>query len=100
MHRLLFFVLGYVLCAAPLVAGEEASVYDKRCRLCHSVAGSGGAMAKMGGALDGVGSKHDAAWLKEYLKNPKSKNPQAKMPALKLTDEERDAVVQYLLSLK
>jgi mono/diheme cytochrome c family protein len=100
MHRLLFFVLGYALLAPLLVAGEEASVYEKRCKLCHSIAGSGGPMAKMGGALDGVGSKRDAQWLKEYLKNPKSKSSQSAMPALKLTDEERDAVVRYLLSLK
>jgi mono/diheme cytochrome c family protein len=100
MRRLLFFVLGCVIYAAPLVAAEEVSIYDKRCRLCHSVAGSGGPMAQMGGALDGIGSKHDAVWLKEYLRDPKSKNPRTKMPALKLTDEERDAVVQYLLSLK
>jgi cytochrome c2 len=100
MHRFLFFVLGYVLVAAPLFAEEGASVFEKRCKLCHSVAGSGGPMAKMGGALDGIGSKHDAAWLEQYLKNPKSKIPQTQMPVLKLTDEERDSVVQYLLSLK
>jgi cytochrome c2 len=100
MRQSLFFVFGCVLFTVPLFAEEGASVFEKRCKLCHSVAGSGGPMAKMGGPLDGIGSKHDAAWLEQYLKNPKSKEPQVQMPVVKLTDQERDSVVQYLLSLR
>ena len=57
-------------------------------------------MAKLGGALDGVGAKHDEAWLKAYIKDPKSKVPEAKMPKITLSDDELSAVVEYMLSLK
>ena len=100
MKRTVLFVLGCVLCSTPVLAGDGAAIYQKRCKTCHSVAGSGGPMAKMGGPLDGIGSKRDKVWLAEFLKNPKSKEPDSKMPALRLTDEERDAVIEYLLSLK
>lgn len=80
------------------VDGKE--VYAQKCETCHSIHGVGGKMAKLGGPLDDVGSTRDAAWLKAYFQDPKSKLPDAKMPKLKLTDEEWDAVTQYMLSLK
>ena len=57
-------------------------------------------MAKLGGPLDGVGAKRDAAWLKGYLTDPKSKIPNSKMPKQKLTEQEIDDLTQYMLSLK
>jgi cytochrome c2 len=81
-------------------AADGKATYDKKCKSCHSIAGEGGPMAKMGGALDGVGSKRDEAWLRAYISDPKSKIDTAKMPKLKLADGELDAVVQYMLSLK
>ena len=74
--------------------------YDKKCKLCHSIKGDGGKLAEKGGPLDGVGSKRDAAWLTKYLGDPTSVLPDAKMPKLKLTDDETRALVDYLLSLK
>jgi mono/diheme cytochrome c family protein len=81
-------------------AADGAAVYEKKCKACHSVGGVGGPMAKTGGALDGVGGKHDEAWLRDYLKDPKSKNPNAKMPKMSLSDDDLSAVVTYMLSLK
>jgi len=75
-------------------------VYEKKCKLCHSIKGEGGKLADKGGALDGVGSKRDAAWLEAYLRDPKSKMPDAKMPKMKLSDDELKALVDYMLSLK
>jgi cytochrome c2 len=72
----------------------------KKCITCHSLGSAKGAMAKLGGPLDGVGAKRDAAWLKGYLTDPKSKIPTAKMPKQKLTEKEIDDLVQYMLSLK
>jgi cytochrome c2 len=92
---LMLAILGGVAWAA-----DGAAVYDKKCKACHSIAGVGGPMAKMGGTLDGVGAKHDKAWLEAYLKDPKSKMPDAKMPKVTLSAEEMDAVVAYLLTLK
>ncbi len=81
-------------------AVEGKEVYEKKCKACHSVGGVGGPMAKNGGPLDDAGSKHDVAWLKEYIKDPKSKNPQGKMPKATLTDDELNAVATYVGSLK
>lgn len=80
-------------------AGAPES-YDKKCKLCHSIGGDGGKQAEKGGKLDGVGSKRDAAWLKAYIEDPKSKMPDAKMPKLKLAPDELDALVAYMLTLK
>jgi len=43
-------------------AADGAAVYEKKCKTCHSIAGAGGPMAKMGGPLDGVGAAHDTRW--------------------------------------
>ena len=42
----------------------------------------------------------DEAWLKAYIKDPKSKVDNAKMPKLPLSDDEINAVVTYLGTLK
>jgi nitric oxide reductase subunit C len=82
-------------------AGDPApEVYDKKCKICHSIGGDGGKLADKGGPLDGVGSKHDEAWLRAYLTDPKSQLADSKMPKMKLTTEELDALVGYMLSLK
>jgi cytochrome c5 len=44
---LMLAILGGVAWAA-----DGAAVYDKKCKACHSIAGVGGPMAKMGGTLD------------------------------------------------
>jgi nitric oxide reductase subunit C len=84
--------------AGDAAAGKAA--YDKQCKVCHSIAGDAGKMADKGGPLDGVGSKRDAAWIEAYLRDPKSKIPDAKMPKMKLTDEQIADHVAYMLSLK
>ena len=83
-------------------AADDATValYDKKCKVCHSIAGDAGKLADKGGPLDGVGTKRDEAWLRAYLADPKSKIPDAKMPKLKLPPAEMDALVAYMLSLK
>ena len=92
-----------VLAAASAVwAGADAgkAFYDEKCKACHSIAGEGGKMAKLGGPLDDVGAKRDAAWLRAYLKDPKSQIPKAKMPKMPLTDQQLDDVIAYMLTLK
>ncbi len=100
MKKALSGMLLVAMLAGTCWAADAPAVYGKKCKTCHSIAGVGGPMAKMGGTLDGVGAKHDEAWLKAYLENPKSKDPKSKMPAVKLTDEEMKEVVSYLSGLK
>ena len=77
-----------LLIAAALLApvpghaeGDEGkALYEKQCKICHMIGGEGGKMADKGGALDGVGAKHDATWIKAYLQDPKAKLPESKMP--------------------
>ena len=81
-------------------AADGKAIYEKKCKLCHSIGGEGGPKKDLGGKLDGIGSKRDAAWLKAYFADPKSKIPNAKMPKLTMSDEDWNAVVEYMLSLK
>lgn len=103
-RRIFAFCSAVVLFSAgPLWAGAEEGekIFDaKKCMTCHSLGKEKGAMAQLGGPLDGVGSKRDAAWLKSYLPDPKSKIPDAKMPKQTLTDKELEDVVEYMLDLK
>ena len=88
--------------AAAARAADDATLalYEKKCKVCHSVGGDAGKLADKGGALDGVGSKRDEAWLRAYLADPKSKIPDGKMPNLKLAPADLDTLVAYILSLK
>ena len=86
--------------ASAALAADGQQIYEQKCKACHSVGGVGGPMAKLGGPLDNVGATRDAAWLNAYLKDPKSKIPDAKMPQLNLPDADIDAVSQYMLSLR
>jgi mono/diheme cytochrome c family protein len=81
-------------------ADEGKALYEKQCKVCHSVGGDKGKMADKGGPLDGEGKKRDAEWLKKYIADPKSVMPDAKMPKMKLTPEQVDDLVAYMQSLK
>jgi nitric oxide reductase subunit C len=95
-------LVGVVASATLAYAGadEGKALYDKQCKVCHSIAGDKGKMADKGGPLDGVGKKRDAAWLKSYIADPKAVMPDAKMPKMKLTPEQVDDLVAYMLTLK
>jgi cytochrome c2 len=45
------------------------------CNTCHTLAGESGPMAQIGGSLDGVGARRDAAWLRLYFTDPKAALP-------------------------
>lgn len=100
MKKVVLTAAALFVLTGPVWAADGAAIYDKKCKSCHSIGGVGGPMAKVGGPLDGEGSKRDEAWLKAYIKDPKSKMPEAKMPKVNLADEELNAVTTYMLSLK
>ena len=100
MKQLLIGLGVVALLAGTAWSAEAPEVYNKKCKACHSIGGVGGPMAKSGGALDDVGAKRDDAWLRAYLKDPKSKMDNAKMPKLGLSDADLDQLVAYLMTLK
>ena len=100
--RLLTALLALASTAGLVHAGadEGKALYEKQCKICHSIKGDGGKMADKGGALDGVGAKRDGAWLTAYLPDPKAKNPDSKMPKMKLGEQQVADLVAFLATLK
>ena len=99
MARWLVVLAASVVLSSGAWAQDAKQIYEKKCKLCHSLGGEKGPKGDLGGPLDGVGAKHDEAWLRAYLKDPKSKMPNAKMPKVNLSDPDFDAMIKYLLSL-
>lgn len=50
--------------------------------------------------LTGVGTKANAAWIYNWVKNPKMYYPDAPMPSLRLSDQEAADITAYLLTLQ
>jgi mono/diheme cytochrome c family protein len=96
----LAIALSTLVATAAVAADAPPAIYTQKCELCHSIAGQGGKKKDVGGALDGVGAKHDEAWLRAYIPDPKSKLPDSKMPKFNLAPADMDAVTKFLLSLK
>ncbi|HSY51417.1 MAG TPA: c-type cytochrome [Thermoanaerobaculia bacterium] len=48
----------------------------------------------------GVGTKTNAAWIYNWVKNPKAYYAEAPMPSLRLTDQEASDVTAYLLTMQ
>ena len=92
---------------AGLAAEGKAIFAQSACVGCHTIRGvSSGAL---GPDLTTFGSRHTLAAgllpisvdnVVAWLKNPPAVKPDAKMPALGLTDEQARAVATYLLGLK
>ena len=86
--------------SAPAWGVDAQELYNKKCKVCHTLNGVSGPKAKLGGSLDDVGSKRDEAWLRAYFADPKSKIPDAKMKKITLPQEDWDALVQFMLQQK
>ncbi len=79
------------------IAQGQKVYKDKKCAICHVIKGRGG---KLGGDLSKAGAKRNARWLRGFMKNPKAVMPKVKMMPFRGSDEELDALVAYLASLK
>ncbi len=96
--------LGALLLAGTAYAGDgntetgKQLYISKLCNSCHTLAGESGPMAQLGGPLDGVGTKRDAAWLQRYLQDPATAIPDTKMPKADLTGQEVKDLAAYLLT--
>jgi cbb3-type cytochrome oxidase cytochrome c subunit len=127
-------VVGLVAFGARIAsAADDPGVkvfVEKRCYTCHTVAASpevdkakaaflkesgaepdeGGGGETKGGDLSGVGKRHDAAWLQEFLKNPKphfkddaecqKEAKQKDRKKFKGTSDEFTALTKFLGTLK
>jgi mono/diheme cytochrome c family protein len=95
--------------SAPPAVAEAAAptdgkgVFEHSCAKCHSVTGGSGGRMK-GPDLSHVGGQadHDAAWIAEHVRNPKSHKPGSRMPAFegKLTPEQIKNVSEFLAAKK
>src|SRR5438132_10853391 len=95
--------------AAPAVDREQASrgkelVGSLGCRACHAlapdeVAGQLGANKDIAPNLSGIAEKTDATWIYGWIRNPRGYSAVARMPNLRLSDDEARAVTAYLVTL-
>ena len=59
----------------PIAAGPQGT-YDQHCAQCHARAGQPGGPSlggSKGPSLEKIGKEHDADWLAEFIRDPKSK---------------------------
>jgi nitric oxide reductase subunit C len=81
------------------VSPGAAVFQTKGCMNCHALKGTGGTF---GPALDTVGAGMSKEEIEKYVRNPKSVDPNSKMPPQKdnLTERELDEVSRFLAGLK
>jgi len=85
------------LLSTPAFVTQGAVVYQKNhCDACHQINGVG---SKLAPALNGVGLRHDRAWLEKHFADPDSVTKGTIMPPYKFTAPDLDAICQYLLQL-
>jgi cytochrome c2 len=82
--------------SASVAEGKEI-FQEYACYGCHKIAGQGG---DVGPNLDGVGSRFHPGYLEAFLRNPQALLPGSPMKVSGLWDEEAQALVAYLMSLK
>ncbi|MDP2645362.1 MAG: c-type cytochrome [Desulfobacterales bacterium] len=70
----------------------------KGCYGCHKIAGYEDT-PKIGPVLSGLATKVNYTWVKNWIKDPKSVFPTARMPKFGLSDEESGAIADYLFKL-
>ena len=57
-------------------------------------------LKNQGPNLIGVGSKSDAEWIYNWIKDPQTYYPGSRMPDLRLSDQEASDITAYLITLK
>lgn len=90
-------VLGTPAVALTSTSSPQPEKFKLLCTACHTLGGSGGVV---GPALDGVGKKFDADYLKKWIDDPNSVKPGTTMPKLPLSTEEVNEIVNFLTTQK
>lgn len=75
------------------VSVDRPQIFNQLCIACHALGGQGGTV---GPALDGVGGRRDATYLKQWLTDPHSVKADARMPRLPLEAGQIDELVAFL----
>lgn len=78
------------------IAEGEALFDSIGCFACHQVDGEGG---NAGPALDRIAEKTNADWIWNWIREPKNWSEHARMPSLRLSDQEARDLTAYLSSL-
>lgn len=90
--------LAILLLALDAQAAPRPPLFDQLCVACHAIGGQGGVV---GPALDGVGTRYKkAADLDAWLKDPQAVKPGTAMPNMALSEADRKAMVDWLMTLK
>ncbi|MCC6765910.1 MAG: c-type cytochrome [Deltaproteobacteria bacterium] len=76
---------------------DRPQIFNQLCVACHVLGGQGGTV---GPALDGIGARRDAAYLHDWLTDPRAVKADARMPKLPLTPGQVDELVAFLSHLK
>jgi len=96
------FLIGVIWRAVPAAAdaatverGKE--IYEReKCAMCHSIAGKGNRRYP----LDGVGSRLDGEEIRKWIVSPEQMKPGIKKKSYQLPQQDMEALVDYLSSLK
>lgn len=83
--------------ASAGISPGAALFKEKGCFSCHKLGGVGGTSAP---AMEGVGKKYDVTWLAQYITNPVSVDPKAKMSKQDLTPDQARQIAQFLIDLR
>jgi len=82
---------------APAGPVQGAMLYKaQHCDACHMANGVG---KKLGPALNGVGTRRDKTWLVAHFNDPQKMSPGTMMPPYKLSPQDMDRMIQFLLAL-
>lgn len=83
---------------ADLIAKGSDIVEKYGCYGCHTIAGYND-LRKVGPDLTDVGTKVNYSWLVEWIKDPKNYLSQARMPKFFFSQQEAEAIADYLFSM-
>ncbi len=93
----IFFLLFLAPMPARAADAPGRAAFDAAgCRACHSIGGVGG---NAGPDLTLVGFRRTREWLDLWIKDPKAWKPDTKMVKFRLSDADREAIVDYLSGL-
>ena len=89
---------------AELVAKGKELADSLGCRGCHGFAPEEspallGKTKDIAPNLSNIAGKTDARWIYHWIKGPRGYSPEARMPSLRLSDDEAIALTSYLLTL-